>query len=622
MYHSVPALFRRVAVAGSALPDLRVVRLEGDLTSPRDVELFRSGFDPGSALVNGLGATECGLVRQYVVDHATRTPGSAVPIGYPVVDMEVSLTDPEGRLVGPGEVGEIVVRSDYLALGYWQRPDLTEAAFRPDPQASGRRLYRTGDVGRMAADGCLEHLGRLDQQVKVRGERIDVEAIQAALLGDGAVRDAVVAAHRDGCGDARLVAYVVPARRSGPTTSELRRLLARRLPGHPLPARFVLVAALPLDPNGKVDRRSLPAPDAARPQLDVPIVEPRTARERALAVMWADVLRLAPIGVEDDFFELGGDSLLAVEVLARVADAWRIEVAVADFAERPTISALAALVDGGLGLTPTADRGQSGGLTGAASEAGAPPLFFFHSDYSGSGAACITLARHLGPGVRLVAVAPHGIADNRLPLSIEAMAAAHLSRLRALQPRGPYRIAGHCSAGVVAFELARQLRAAGETVEALILVEPPPLRARRRSNGKRPAAIEPAGLMRAWLRARYPAGRARVVLAAGRLRETLRRALRVPGHRPPHAHGPATLQQRVARGYADAVARYVPGRYAGPMTCVRTLAAELAGEFDPGTWRSVVDQLRIEVVPGDHESCLAAEARALAARLRACLEPT
>lgn len=265
MYHSVPALFRRVATAGQPLPALRVVRLEGDLAVPRDLELFQARCAPGTVLVNGLGATECGLVRQYVVDHRTAVSRSAVPIGYPVEDMDVLLLDPEGQPVAPGEIGEIVVRSAYLALGYWRRSDLTEVAFRPSSIAGGARLYRTGDMGRMAADGCLDHLGRRDQQIKIHGERVDVESIQAALLSSGVARETVVAADRNDRGDAHLVAYVVPDGAERPTTSALRQVVLRRAPGQPVPSTFVLLDALPLDANGKVNRRALPPPDVIVP---------------------------------------------------------------------------------------------------------------------------------------------------------------------------------------------------------------------------------------------------------------------------------------------------------------------------------------------------------------------
>jgi thioesterase domain-containing protein len=239
-------------------------------------------------------------------------------------------------------------------------------------------------------------------------------------------------------------------------------------------------------------------------------------------------------------------------------------------------------------------------------------------------AKCVILARHLGPGLRLVALAPRDVADGRVPPSIETMAAAHLSRLRALQLRGPYRLAGHCSAGVVAFEMARQLHAAGETIAALVLIEPPPLRAVRARDGRLralgPGVSGPA--WRAWRRIHGLARRARVAAAEGDLRGAVWRVLRARWSRPGHAHAATTGARWVGRVYADAVARYAPGQYAGLVTCLRTRASQAAGEFEPGSWREAVDRLRVEIAPGDHESCLTAEARALAARLRACAEAT
>ncbi len=608
MYHSVPALFRRVATAGQALPALRVVRLEGDLAVPRDVELFRVRCERGTVLVNGLGATECGLVRQYVVDHATSPTGSTVPIGYPVEDMEVLLLDTDGQPVAAGEVGEIAVRSHYLAAGYLDRPDLTEAAFRPSPNGRGPRLYRTGDVGRMAADACLEHLGRRDQQVKIRGERVDIESIQAALLASGVAREAVVAARRGDRGDAQLVAYLVPRGVDRPTTSGLRHIVLARAPGQPVPSSFVLLDALPLDANGKVDRRALPPAGRDRPDLDVAFVAPRTEREATLAAVWSDLLGgLTPIGINDDFFDLGGDSLLAVELVARVAEATGIDVGVADFAPHPTVATLAALVDGS-GVSPAAEAAASAG----------PVLFFLHSDYGGSGADCVTLARQFGPDPRLVGVPPHGADGGSVPRTIEAMAARHVDRLRAFQPSGPYHLAGHCSAGVVAFELARQLRAAGEVVKTLVLVEPPPLLAVRGRDGRR-QRLGPSPLRRAWQRGRVLAVRARAAAREGRLPAVMTRALRSPWSGPGGPSSTTARTRQVELAYADAVARYAAGRWPGLVTCIRTQESVVAGEFEADTWREVVGALRVDLVPGDHESCLVAEAGALADRLRACL---
>jgi amino acid adenylation domain-containing protein len=591
MYHSVPALFRRVAAANRSLPALRVVRLEGDLAVPRDLALFQARCARGAALVNGLGATECGLVRQYVVDHTTALPPHVVPIGYPVEDMEVLLLDAASRPVGPGEVGEIVVRSRYVAAGYWDRPDLTDAAFG-SAEIGGPRLYRTGDVGRMAADGCLEHLGRRDQQVKIRGARVDVEAIQAALLSSGAAREAVVTARRREHGDAHLVAYVVPEGAGRPSASALRRIVIARAPGEPVPASFVLLDALPLDVNGKVDRQALPAPGAERPELDVPFAPPRSDRERALSALWSEVLGgRAPIGVNDDFFDLGGDSLLAVELLVRVAEEMGVEVGATEFARRPTIAALAALVD------------RSPGARAAGGEhPAAPTLVFLHSEY-GTAAECLTLARQLAPDLEVVSVAPHGADGEPVPATVEEMAARHVERLRALQPRGPYHLAGHCSAGVVAFEMGQQLRAAGEDVPTLILIEPPPLGAPRPAGARR-GRLGPALGRRAWRGAARVLRRVGFAVDRGPFNATERDAADV-------------ARREVDRAYAAAVARYVARPWPGAVTCIRTRASERAGEFDPTTWRSVVDELRVELVPGDHESCLVADAPALAARLRA-----
>jgi thioesterase domain-containing protein len=198
-------------------------------------------------------------------------------------------------------------------------------------------------------------------------------------------------------------------------------------------------------------------------------------------------------------------------------------------------------------------------------------------------------------------------------VTIVEMAARHLERMRAVQPRGPYRLAGHCSAGVVAFELGQQLRAAGEDVTTLILIEPPPLRARRGPAGRR-QRLGPALSPRAWQRVRGYLARVRAAAVEGRLVSAGLRILRRRGQ-----PGADALPRRVDVAYAAAVSRYTPRRWPGPVTCVRTRASSLAGEFDPGTWRRVVDDLRIALVPGDHESCLVAEAAALADRLRAAV---
>ena len=322
IYHSVPALFRRAVAGAPAFPDLRLVRLEGDAMLRADWLLFRERCAPGAILVNGLGATECGLVRQYFIDQATPVEDGVVPIGGPVEDMDVAVVDEAGVPVAPGTTGEIAVRSRHLALGYWRRPDLDARAFSADPSEPGRRVYRTGDLGRMRADGCLEHLGRLDARARIRGQWVDLADVEAALAELPGIAEAAVRTHVDAAGDVHLVACVVartpPGAGPALTLGAVRRALATRLPDAAMPTALVHLPALPLGATGKVDRAALPEPSGERPQLDVPFIAPRPGLETAVAEIWAEVLGLDRIGLDDPFLDLGGDSLRLGQVHARL----------------------------------------------------------------------------------------------------------------------------------------------------------------------------------------------------------------------------------------------------------------------------------------------------------------
>jgi amino acid adenylation domain-containing protein len=341
IYHSVPALFRLAAESAPAFPDLRLIRLEGDRMTRRDWLVFRERFRDDCVLVNGLGATECGLVRQYFIDRAMPVSDGVVPVGHPVEDMEVVVVDEAGRPVAPGAVGEITVRSRYLALGYHGRPDLTARAFASHPNEPGVRIYRTGDLGRLGPDGCLDHLGRRDARLRIRGEWVDLADVEAALLGLEGVREAAARAHGEDTGDPRLVGYIVPGEGPALTVTALRAGLASRLSPAALPSAYVLLASLPLTENGKVDRAALPPPGAERPTLDTPWVAPRTALERAIAEIWAEVLGIGQVGIRDPFFDLGGDSLGLSRVHVRLQDRLGVEFPIVALFEHPTIEALA-----------------------------------------------------------------------------------------------------------------------------------------------------------------------------------------------------------------------------------------------------------------------------------------
>jgi amino acid adenylation domain-containing protein len=273
--------------------------------------------------------------------------GEARPlIGRPLSNTEAYLLDASLQPVPLGACGEVFLGGDGVAMGYWRRPDLTAERFLPDPLGSrpGGRLYRTGDLARHRQDGSVDYLGRSDHQVKVRGVRMELGEIEEALRAHPAVAQTVAAVRDDAPGGRQLIAYLVPVAggpAGGPSASELRRFLAERLPEAMIPSAFVPLAALPLNRNGKVDRKALPAPDTGRLRLDSAYAPPRTPDEKTLAAIWQDVLGHDRIGVNDNFFELGGSSLLLVEIEARLREAFHREIPIVEMFRHPTIRSLA-----------------------------------------------------------------------------------------------------------------------------------------------------------------------------------------------------------------------------------------------------------------------------------------
>jgi amino acid adenylation domain-containing protein len=343
VFDSVPTLYRHFLdnlTGEEEFPELRLVRLGGEPVSREIVARTRKHF-PGRLLLNQLAATEASMIAQYSVDGETEIEDSTVPAGYPVDGVEVSLIDDTGAEVGFGQIGEIVVKSRYLSSGYWRKPALTQAAFRSDPHGGGKRLYHTGDLGRLRSDGCLEFLGRKDSRVKVRGHSIELAEIEAALFDLGDSKEVAVTAQELGQDDLSLVAYMVPRHESLPSVSSMRTALAQTLPDYMIPSTFVSLPELPTTPNGKLDRRALPAPDEKHRELERAYEAPRTRAEEVLAGIWEEVLGLGRVGIHDDFFELGGHSLLATRVVSRVREVFGTELTVLGLFEEPTVAGLA-----------------------------------------------------------------------------------------------------------------------------------------------------------------------------------------------------------------------------------------------------------------------------------------
>ncbi|HEX2208298.1 MAG TPA: amino acid adenylation domain-containing protein [Longimicrobium sp.] len=300
----------------------------------------------GAMLHNEYGPTETHFVTAAALPPhlAPRWP-SLPPIGRPIHNAEVYVVDQALQPVPAGVAGELVAGGVTVAMGYVDRPGLTAARFVPNPFGTvpGGRMYRTGDLVRHAADGGLEYLGRMDRQVKIRGNRVEPGEVEAVLRSHPSVREAAVRAHPDARGQKQLIAYVVAAEGDAVSPGALRALAAARLPEHAVPARIRVMDALPLSPNGKIDRDALPPPGDER-QAEHQAVPPRTPLERRVAAAWEEVLGMRGIGVTDSFFELGGHSLLATRLVARMRDAFRVEVPVRRLFETPTVADLACAV--------------------------------------------------------------------------------------------------------------------------------------------------------------------------------------------------------------------------------------------------------------------------------------
>lgn len=342
--HMAPTVFRRWMAeldAGVDYPHVRAVKLGGEPVYHTDVAAFNRHFAPGCVLRNGLGTTETYLITSMYVRPGDTVPDGILPVGYPVAGKSVAILDDNGESVPDGEIGNITVISDYLSPGYWHDEETTGLKYGVDA-TSGVRTYQPGDLGRIRPDnGMLEHLGRSDDMVKINGNRVEVGEVEAVLLDLGTVSEAAVVAQSSGDGSQRLVGYVVPAR-GELNQAELRSALTQRMPPHMVPSVFVELESLPVLSFGKVDRKALPLPDGRRPELGVPYRAPSTEEERVIASHAAEILRFDEVGVDDDLFALGMDSLLATRLVAETGRSLGVRLTVEVLLDNPTVAGLAA----------------------------------------------------------------------------------------------------------------------------------------------------------------------------------------------------------------------------------------------------------------------------------------
>ncbi len=460
IYHSVPTIFQRLLNQGQDFKSLRIIRLEGDRATQKDLTLFQTHFDDNCLLVNGLGATETGITRQYFANNKTKLAGMQFPIGYPTEDMQTLLLDENGEEVDQGNVGEIAIRSHYLARGYWRQPELTKARFIPNPEQPGERTYLSGDLGRLNPEGELEFLGRKDLRARFHGEWIDIETIERELNSDELVEQSLVDVRTDSQGTVRVVAYIVAREGAALSASALRKKLVKAgVDEAIIPTVFIQLDTLPVDSNGKISRRDLPElQHVSRP----PYTSPCTETEHRVAEVYASVLGYPQVGRNDDFYLLGGDSLDAISVSLQLEKILGTSPPLALLAHASTVKKMARAIDqheSATNLVPLRSNGSR------------KPFFCVHG-HRGQVGNLRSLSMHLSSEQPFYALQLEGL-DKQIqpPTTMSEMANQYISEIRIVQNKGPYQLGGYCYGGLVAMEMARQLQQVGESVSLLALID-------------------------------------------------------------------------------------------------------------------------------------------------------
>ena len=560
--------------------DLRLVIVGGEKPSSLAYATWLERVGRGVRWINTYGPTEisiCATAYEPQWERGESVPEN-IPIGRPLANVRVYVLDENLQPVPVGTTGELHVGGVGVAQGYLNRPELTAEKFISDPFSSepGARLYKTGDRARYLASGDIEFLGRGDDQIKIRGFRVELGEIETLLAKHPGVRQGVVIAREDVPGDKRLVGYLVPAAGQKPSTHELREYLLQQLPDHMVPSTFVLLSGMPLTPNGKINRRGLPAPEfEASPEGFALATD---GLQLQLVKVWEEVIGHSPIGIRDNFFELGGHSLMAARLMHRIGRALGKTLPLAMLFQAPTIEQLATLLRQNdwsqhwSSLVPIQPRGSQ------------PPFFCIHG-VGGNVLGFQNLARCMAPDFPFYGLQSQGL-DGKRPChaTVEAMATHYISEVRAVQPHGPYCLGGFSFGGLVAYEMAQQLLAAGEETALLVLFD------------TYPGELEPIGasLIKLLLR---PSRQHWFHDVPKRIKKRIRRTIR--------GIGVPKLLRDVRNVNRAAATRYVLRPYPGKATLVRAAEKSLRSSADPHrAWGSLVDRLEVHEIASDHYDIL------------------
>ncbi len=592
--------------ASAFFPSIRCIVMSGDVFYKKDLLRIGTHFPKDTTIIHQLAASETGILARLVIDAGTEIDGDIVPVGYPVPGKEILILDENGRKLAPGEAGEIAVGSRLIDPEGGNLPDFMEERFIPDPGDPSRRVYLTGDLGRMRPDGLLEVVGRKDLQIKIRGYRVNPPVVVAKLMDIEGVRRAVVAGRADPSGEKRLVAYLVASPQANLSAGDLRSALAQHLPDYMLPSAFVFVDRIPVTSNEKIDYRSLPEPDWSHPGVQTEAVAPRDEIERRLAGIWQEVLSVEKVGIRDDFFALGGHSLTAASLCLRIEKDFGRKLYPALLVENNTVERLARILKQRTLPPKVIIPIQTGGER---------PLLFLAPGNEGDTLYFRSLAAHLGakqPVYGLQATDLVGVIPALA--NLETMAAYFIQEMRAVQARGPYYLGGHSFGGRLAFAIAQLLVQAGERVDLLVLMD----------------TFAPGQRLRADLRARIRMHtdqlRARPIrewpaYLHQRWNNILLRLARISFLRP--------LVGRLGYGSLDAAARnkfsaqgYTYRPYPGKLTLFRvTERPDFVHTDVTAGWREYASEVEVRDVPGTHGTLLnEPNVQVLACELKACLE--
>ena len=564
------------------LPEsLRMVIVGGERASLHILAAWHRLAGSRVRWVNTYGPTETSVIVT-AFEPTNWEEMTTLPIGSPIANTKIHILDEQLQPLPVGIAGDLYVSGPGLARGYWNRPETTAEKFIADPFCNqpGARMYQTGDRARYLANGEIEFAGRTDDQVKIRGYRVELKEIESVLAGNGGVREVAVIARENQAGEKTLVAYVVPSQQA-PTGSELRSYLKQKLPHYMVPSAFVLLEAMPKTPNGKVDRRNMPAPQAADFTEPNEYVAPNDELESELSKIWATVLSKDKVGIRDNFFDLGGHSLLAARLMHRIEQTFAQRLPLAALLQAPTIEQLAAQ------LRQEGDSASWSSLVTIQPEGSRLPFFCVHG-VGGNVVGFRDLARHMGSDQPFYALQPQGLDGQRPCLtSIPEMAGRYIKEIRRIQPEGPYRIGGYSFGGLVAYEMAQQLRAQDQEVGLLALFDTYPGKLESRTSAIRK------------LRKLAFKDAARFLLKKGSF------VMMTLGKRLELQMLPKPLRA-VRQACAKAAATYEVEPYDGVVTLFRAKEKSAGSLDDPYAiwWRVAAGGVDLREISGDHLSLL------------------